>query len=72
MELYGKVRFTSQHNGNTAGIILTQKEQRELTISQVSARFPISEAFKMERLERSDYFKTFEEALNFDMDSLKR
>ncbi len=65
---YTKVRFTSKLNGNTAGLVLTDHQQESMTITQVSKLFPISESMKMERLERSDSFNTFEEAFLVDMD----
>lgn len=67
---YGKVRFTSKLNGSTAGIVLTDKQQENMTITEISRLFPISESTKMEMLERSDYFDTFEQAFLFDMDHM--
>ena len=62
---YGKVRFTSKLNGSTAGIVLTDAKQSSMTVSEISRLFPMSEANKMERLERSEYFDTFEGAFNY-------
>lgn len=65
---YGKVRFISKFNGNTAGIVLTDKQQENLTIAQVSDLFPRSESMKMEKLQRSDYFDTFEQAFSYQFE----
>ena len=65
---YSKVRFTSKQNGNTATIILTDKQQESMTISQISALFPMREACKMERFERGPFYGTFEEAFAHDID----
>lgn len=69
---YGKVRFISKYNGNTSGIVLTNIQQQNMTISEISKLFPYSESLKMERLERSEYFTTWEEAFNFNMDDIYR
>ena len=65
---YGKVRFVDNYNGETAGIILTDTQQQDMTISEIGALFPYSEATKMTRLERSKYFDTFNEAFYYNFD----
>lgn len=67
---YSKVRFVSKFNGTTAGIVLSQKQLEDLTISQISKMFPLSEAMKMERLERGEYYDSFEDAFNHTFDTI--
>ena len=64
---YSKVRFTSKHNGCTSSIILSKAKQESMTITEISRLFPISECMKMERLERGEYYDTFEQAFNSDI-----
>ena len=64
---YSKVRFTSKYNGNTTALVLTDKQQSTMTISEISALFPMYEALKMERIERGEYYDTWEGAFNSDM-----
>ena len=68
---YSKVRFTSEQNGSTASIILTDKEQENMTVSELSRKFPIGESLKMERLERGPYFDSFNEAFGHDINGDK-
>ena len=61
---YSKVRFLSKYNGHTASIILTDCQQERMTITEISKLFPMHEAMKMERLERGEFYNTYEEAFN--------
>lgn len=65
--MYSKVRFTSKYNGNTASLILSKEQQENMTITELSRLFPMSEASKMERLERGEFYETFEEAFAHDI-----
>lgn len=68
---YSKIRFISKYNGHTASLILSDKQQENMTITEISRLFPMSEAMKMERLERGPYFDTFEEAFAHDINGDK-
>ena len=61
---YAKIRFTSKNNGSTAGIVLEIGKLAYMTTSDISRLFPMPEASKMERLERSEFYDTFEQAFS--------
>ncbi len=64
---FTKVRFTSKLNGNTAGLVFDDDFLEGKTIQDISRLFPVSEAMKMERLELSQSFTTWEEAFQADI-----
>ena len=64
---YVKFRFTSEH-GKTLGLVLALAIYRERSITELSRMFPNREASKMHRLECSDVFGTFEDAMQHDFE----
>lgn len=62
--MFHKIRFTGKV-GETAGLIVTTEQARQ-SISKLSRLFPYSEASKMERLETSRAYKTWDEAFAHD------
>jgi hypothetical protein len=61
-----KIRFVSEyHHGATAGLILEASKMKGKTIADLSRYFPVSEFRKMDRLERSPFFATWDEAFNY-------
>lgn len=64
--MYQKIRFTSKANGSTAGLVLETEKLKDMTISDISRCFPYSEALKMERLETSPQYETWEQAFNHE------
>ena len=71
-EKYYKIRFTSKKRGSTAGPIFSRSQLTKMDIADVSRLFPYSEAFKMERLEKSPAFSTWEEAFNYTFPNKKK
>jgi len=64
---YCKVRFVSKyHHGATAGLIWAEHELRGKSIEDISRRYPMSEFRKMDRLERSPWFATWDEAFGYE------
>jgi hypothetical protein len=65
---YIKVRFTSKANGSTAGLVIEADKLYRTPLTELSRLFPVSEASKMERVELSPEYDSFEEAFahNFD------
>ena len=66
MTTYIKARFTSKNNGSTAGLILTSDQVFDLSITEFSRMFPVREAMKMERVEKSPEYPTWEGAFNHE------
>ena len=65
-EQYCKIRFVSKyHHGETAGLIFSSTALKGKTISDLSRYFPIGECNKMDRLQRSPFFSTWDEAFLF-------
>ena len=65
-ERYCKVRFSSKnHHGATAGLIFSATALKGKTISDISRLFPFSEFNKMNRLERSPVFPSWDEAFHY-------
>ena len=62
--MFIKFRFSSKTNGATAGLILTHDQFHANSITSLSRLFPMSEATKMERLEHSKPYDTWEEAFD--------
>lgn len=63
---YCKIRFVSKyHHGATAGLILHTDTLKGKTIADLSRYFPIGECNKMDRLERSPFFATWDEAFAY-------
>ena len=62
--MYSKIGFTSKLNGSTAKLVLSQEKQESMTISELARMFPMSEALKMERIVRGEYFDTWGDAFN--------
>lgn len=64
MDTFVKVRFISKQHGATAGLILTLKQIRDITVADLSRMYPYSVANKMERLQKSQPYPTWNEAFN--------
>lgn len=65
-EQYCKIRFVSKyHHGATAGLIFTASALKGKTIADLSRCFPIGECNKMDRLQRSPFFATWDEAFTY-------
>ena len=63
---YCKIRFVSKyHHGATAGLILHAETLKGKTIADLSRYFPVGECNKMDRLERSPFFATWDEAFAY-------
>lgn len=61
-----KLRFVSKyHHGATAGLIFTAEALKGKTIADLSRYFPVGECNKMDRLERSPFFATWDEAFAY-------
>jgi len=65
---YRKVRFIS-HSGVTAGLVFKSESLAKLSISEVSRRFPKSEAMKMAKVQTSPKFVTWAEAFSYQFPS---
>jgi hypothetical protein len=61
--MFTKVRFTSKRNGATAGLVVEHIHSKSIT--DLSRLYPYTEATKMERIEKSPDFATWEEAFNY-------
>lgn len=59
---YIKVWFSCPVNGETAGLVFTEKKYRKLTITSLSSCFPMSEAPKMKTVHTSKFFHSWVEA----------
>ena len=65
-ETYCKLRVVSTyHHGLTAGLIFSATALKGKTIADLSRYFPIGECNKMDRLERSPFFETWDEAFAY-------
>lgn len=65
-EQYCKIRFVSKyHHGATAGLIVSETKLKGQSISDISRWYPYSEANKMDRLQRSPFFATWDEAFQY-------
>lgn len=65
-----KLRFVSKyHHGATAGLIFSASALKGKTIADLSRYFPIGECNKMDRLERSPFFETWDEAFAYQFKS---
>ncbi len=65
-ERYCKLRFVSKyHHGVTAGLIVSETKLKGKSISDISRWYPYSEASKMDRLQRSPFFATWDEAFRY-------
>lgn len=62
MTTYRKVRFYSPTNGSTAGLVLETEKLAQMSIPEISRFFPYSEAIKMQRIQLSHEYETYEEA----------
>lgn len=63
---YCKIRFVSKYDhGETAGLIFSAQAIKGKTMADLSRYFPIGECNKMDRLQRSPFFSTWEEAFNY-------
>lgn len=63
---FQKVRFTSQRNGATAGLVLESAKLAAHNVESLSRLFPMSEAGKMERIEVSPQYDSWDAAFNHD------
>jgi hypothetical protein len=63
-----KYRFTSKNNGNTAGLVLDTSKHKRTSVTELSRAFPYSESAKMERLEISPEYETWEEAFHHEFE----
>lgn len=57
-----KVRFSSKKHGATAGLVMPTITYVELSVSELSRKWPYSEALKMETVEASKPYDTWEQA----------
>lgn len=65
-EQYCKIRFVSKyHHGATAGLIFSATALKGKSIADLSRCFPIGECNKMDRIERSPFFTTWDEAFQY-------
>lgn len=63
---YCKIRFVSKyHHGATAGLIVSATAMKGKTVSDISRLFPYSEANRMDRLERSPFFPSWDQAFAY-------
>lgn len=63
---YCKIRFVSKyHHGATAGLVFDELKLKGKSISDLSRYFPTSEFRKMDRLERSPFFNSWDEAFHY-------
>jgi len=61
-----KLRFVSKyHHGATAGLIFPAAALKGKTIADLSRYFPVGECTRMDRLERSPFFETWDEAFAY-------
>ena len=67
-DTYRKIRFTSKTHGATAGLIVTDYEATKLPVTTLSRLYPYSEVFKMEHLEVSPPYSTWDEAFHHNFD----
>lgn len=66
-EQYCKIRFVSKyHHGATAGLIFSASQMKGKTIADISRAYPISEFQKMNRMQRSPMFETWDEAFRYE------
>jgi hypothetical protein len=68
---YIKVRFTSAQHGSTAGLVMALDDYNHKSIEDISRLFPYSEAMKMQTLQRSKAYATWEDAFNHNFDWAK-
>ena len=66
---YQKVRFSSAQAGVTAGLVFRSDSLANLSISELSRRFPYSEAMKMAKVQVSPQFVTWAEAFSYQFPS---
>lgn len=62
---FRKVRFYSKTHGATAGLVI-DTDKHSLTIGELSRLFPVSEFRKMDRLQASPKFSTWEKAFAYE------
>ena len=71
-EGFCKLRFVSRyHHGETAGLIFPASALKGKTIADLSRYFPVGECNKMDRLERSPFFSTWDEAFTYTFTTKK-
>ena len=62
-----RIRFTSRKHGATAALVFTSDRLAQIkSVGELSRAFPYSESLKMERLEVSPNFPTFDEAFAYE------
>lgn len=66
-----KIRFTSKIHGATAGLVLSAELVKQATASELSRYFPYTECRKMERLEVSPPYDTWNAAFLHTFDGAK-
>ena len=64
-----KVRFTSKAHGATAGLVIPVSTLCGETLQGISRMFPYTEALKMERIEWSEPYDTWEGAFGHEFQS---
>ena len=69
MSKYRKIRFISKLHGATAAMVITEDKYREIGLSGFSRLFPVSECLKMEALEFSPAFESWDGAFDFSFDT---
>lgn len=63
---YCKIRFVSKyHHGVTAGLVFSDAQLKGKTIADLSRYYPFAEYNKMDRLQRSPFYATWEEAFQY-------
>jgi len=73
MPNYCKIRFESKYyRGATGGIVFEANILKGKTITELSRYSPIGEFNRMNRLERSPFFETWNEAFNYEFKQPKK
>ena len=63
---YCKLRFVSKyHHGATAGLVFQSSALEGKTVADLSRYFPVGEYRYMDRLERSPFFASWDEAFAY-------
>lgn len=65
---YIKFRFRSRQNGATAGLVIDSRKFARLSVTELSRLFPYCESSKMQFLDRSPEYPSFEQAFSHSFD----
>ena len=71
MNKYIKVRLTSKNNSSTDSLIVNGGQVYDLTGHRLSGMFPYSEVVKIDRIEKSPEYATWNEAFDHQFDLQK-